>query len=149
GGPAGGAQETPQRGGVLSGGFSSDSKTIDPTYSVEVTQRQVLYVVYKTLVRHGAHFSHQPELAEKWKIENDGRNPNYWEAGKPYLDRIIFRDIAGSIVGIQRLSTGELDFVGDLSPQEIRPLQSRPNIKLHPITVGRWYSLQWHMYEPP
>jgi peptide/nickel transport system substrate-binding protein len=267
GGPAAVAQETPQRGGVLSVGFPSDSKTFDPTYSVQFTERQVLYVVYNTLVRYGTDFSIQPELAESWKIENDGRrivfklrsgvkfhdgtdfnaeavkwnidhrldkdvaspqrpqldpiiasvevidpvtvafnlkqrspgllsllgerpgfmisptaakkfgkdlgnnpvgtgpfifkewtkgsqvtverNPNYWEPGKPYLDRIVFRDIAGSVVGVQRLSTGELDFVGELSPQEIRQLQGRPNVKLHPITVGRWYSLQWHMYEPP
>jgi len=261
------AQEQPQRGGVLSVGFPSDSKTFDPTYSVQFTERQVLYVIYNTLVRYGTDFSLQPELAESWNIEADGkrivfklrggvkfhdgtdfnaeavkwniehrldkevaspqrqqldpiiasveaidattvafnlkqrspgllsllgerpgfmisptaakkfgkdlgnnpvgtgpfvfkewvkgsqitveRNPNYWEAGKPYLDRIVFRDIAGSIVGAQRLATGELDFVGDMSPQEILQLQNRPGINLHPITVGRWYSLQWHMYEPP
>lgn len=261
------AQEQPQRGGVLSVGFPSDSKTFDPTYSVQFTERQVLYVIYNTLVRYGTDFSLQPELAESWNIEGEGkrivfklragvkfhdgtdfnaeavkwniehrldkevaspqrqqldpiiasveaidattvafnlkqrspgllsllgerpgfmisptaakkfgkdlgnnpvgtgpfvfkewvkgsqitveRNPNYWEAGKPYLDRIVFRDIAGSIVGAQRLATGELDFVGDMSPQEILQLQNRPGIKLHPITVGRWYSLQWHMYEPP
>jgi peptide/nickel transport system substrate-binding protein len=261
------AQEQPQRGGVLSVGFPSDSKTFDPTYSVQFTERQVLYVIYNTLVRYGTDFSLQPELAESWSIEGDGkrivfklrsgvkfhdgtdfnaeavkwniehrldkdvaspqrqqldpiiasvevidpatvafnlkqrspgllsllgerpgfmispaaakkfgkdlgnnpvgtgpfmfrewvkgsqitveRNPNYWESGKPYLDRIVFRDIAGSIVGAQRLGTGELDFVGDMSPQEILQLQNRPGIKLHPITVGRWYSLQWHMYEAP
>jgi len=263
----GSAQEQPQRGGVLSVGFPSDSKTFDPTYSVQFTERQVLYVIYNTLVRYDTDFSLQPELAESWNIEADGkrivfklrggvkfhdgtdfnaeavkwniehrldkevaspqrqqldpiiasveaidattvafnlkqrspgllsllgerpgfmvsptaakkfgkdlgnnpvgtgpfvfkewvkgsqitveRNPNYWEAGKPYLDRIVFRDIAGSIVGAQRLATGELDFVGDMSPQEILQLQNRPGIRLHPITVGRWYSLQWHMYEPP
>jgi len=261
------AQDQPQRGGVLSVGFPSDSKTFDPTHSVQFTERQVLYVIYNTLVRYGADFSLQPELAESWSIEADGkrivfklrggvkfhdgtdfnaeavkwniehrldkevaspqrqqldpiiasvealdattvafnlkqrspgllsllgerpgfmisptaakkfgkdlgnnpvgtgpfvfkewvkgsqitveRNPSYWEAGKPYLDRIVFRDIAGSIVGAQRLATGELDFVGDMSPQEILQLQNRPGINLHPITVGRWYSLQWHMYEPP
>ena len=252
---------------LLSVGFPSDSKTFDPTYSVQFTERQVLYVIYNTLVRYGPDFSIQPELAESWKIEQDGRrivfklrtgvkfhdgtafnaeavkwnidhrlakevaspqrqqldpiiasvevidpatvafnlkqrspgllsllgerpgfmispaaaqkfgkdlgnnpvgtgpfifkewvkgshvtvekNPNYWESGKPYLDRIVFRDIAGSIVGVQRLSTGELDYVDQLSPQEIRQLQGRQNVKLEPITVGRWYSLQWHMYEPP
>jgi peptide/nickel transport system substrate-binding protein len=261
------AQAEPQRGGVLSVGFPSDSKTFDPTHSVQFTERQVLYVVYNTLVRFGPDFSIQPELAESWKIESDGqrivfklrtgvkfhdgtdfdaeavkwnierrlnqdvaspqrhqldpiiesvdvidpgtvainlkqrapgllsllgerpgfmisptaaekfgkdmgnnpvgtgpfvfrewvkgshiiveRNPNYWEPGKPHLDRIVFRDIAGSVVGAQRLVTGELDFVGDLSPQEIKQLQGRPSLKLHPITVGRWYSLQWHTYEPP
>jgi peptide/nickel transport system substrate-binding protein len=260
-------QGEPQRGGVLTVGFPSDSKTFDPTYSVQFTERQVLYVVYNTLVRFGPDFSIQPELAESWQIEEDGkrivfklrtgvkfhdgsdfnaeavkwniehrlnqnvaspqrqqldpiiasvdvidpsavainlkerspgllsllgerpgfmisptaakkfgkdlgnnpvgtgpfvfkewvkgshitveRNPEYWEAGKPYLDRIVFRDIAGSVVGAQRLVTGELDFVGDMSPQEIKQLEGRQGLKLYPITVGRWYSLQWHVYEPP
>ena len=51
------------------------------------------------------------------------RNPNYWEKGKPYLDRIVFRDIAGSIVGVQRLATGELGIVKELSPQDILQFQ--------------------------
>src|SRR5438477_12945891 len=67
------AQEQPQRGGALSVGFPSDSKTFDPTYSVQFTERQVLYVIYNTLVRYGTDFSLQPELAESWSIEGDGK----------------------------------------------------------------------------
>src|SRR5262245_18178289 len=37
------AQGAPQAGGVLNIGFPSDSKTLDPTYSVQFTERQVLY----------------------------------------------------------------------------------------------------------
>jgi peptide/nickel transport system substrate-binding protein len=260
-------QDTPQKGGTLVVGLPSDSKTFDPTYSVQFTERQLLYLVYNTLVSYGTDFSIHPELAESWTIENGGkrivfklrsgvkfhdgtdfdaaavkwniehrldkdvaspqrallepiiesvevidattvafnlkqrapgllallgerpgfmispaaaqkygpdlgnnpvgtgafvfkqwvkgshveveRNPAYWETGKPYLDRIILRDISGSVVGVQRLLTGEVDFVGDLSPQEIKQLQGKASIRLQPITVGRWYSLQWHMYEPP
>lgn len=40
------------------------------------------------------------------------RNPKYWEAGKPYLDRVVFRDISGAVVGVQRLVTGEVDETG-------------------------------------
>ena len=50
---------------------------------------------------------------------------------------------------MQRLATGEIDFVGELSPQDVKQLQARPNIALQPITVGRWYSLQWHMFKEP
>jgi len=263
----GATQGGPQRGGSLNIGFPSDSKTMDPIFSVQFTERQVLYLVFNTLVRFGPDFSIHPELAESWEVEEGGkrvvfklrrgvqfhdgtsfdamavkwnidrrldagvaspqraqiepiiasadvidpqtvafvlkapyagllsllgerpgfmvspttaeklgkdfgnspvgtgpftfkewvrgshivveRNPKYWEAGKPYLDRIVFRDISGAVVGVQRLITGEIDFVGELSPQDIRQLQGRTNIALQPITVGRWYSLQWHMYEPP
>lgn len=261
------AQGQPQAGGTLNVGFPSDSKTLDPIFSVQFTERQVLYLIFNTLVCFGPDFSIHPELAESWKVEEGGkrvtfklrqgvqfhdgtpfdaaavkwnidrrldpavaspqraqldpiiasvqvvdpqtvafvlkapyagllsllgerpgfmisptaaeklgkdfgsspvgtgpfvfkewvrgsqisveRNPKYWEAGKPYLDHVVFRDISGAVVGVQRLVTGEVDFVGELSPQDTKQLQGRSNITLAPITVGRWYSLQWHMFEEP
>ena len=71
------------------------------------------------------------------------RNPNYWENDLPYLDRIEYKDIAGSVVGIQRLVTGEIDYAGQLSPNDIRTIENNPEIELHPVKVGRWYSVQW------
>jgi peptide/nickel transport system substrate-binding protein len=259
--------QTPKYGGTLNVGFPSDSKTFDPIFSVEATERQVLYVIYNTLVRYGTDFSIHPELAESWTVEDGGKrivfklrqgvkfhdgtdfnaaavkwnidrrldpavnspqkallepviasveapdaqtavfnlkspypgllsllgerpgfmvspaavaksgqdfgsnpvgtgpfvfkewvrgsrievtkNASYWDKGKPYLDRIVFRDIAGSVVGAQRLISGEIDYVGDMSPQDVRQIENRPEIKLYPITVGRWYSLQWHWDKPP
>lgn len=261
------AQGAPQKGGVLTVGFPSDSKTLDPTFSVQFTERQILYLVFNTLVRYGTDFAIHPELAEKWTVEDGGkrvvfklrqgvtfhdgtpfdaaavkwnidhrldpavaspqrplllpvidsvavvdpatvvfnlkapyagllsllgerpgfmisptawkklgkdftsapvgtgpfvfkewvrgshitveRNPRYWEPGKPYLDRIVLRDISGAVVGVQRLVTGEIDFVGDLSPQDVKQLQGRGQINIVPITVGRWFSLQWHMFKEP
>jgi peptide/nickel transport system substrate-binding protein len=260
-------QPAPSQGGTLNVGLPSDTKTMDPVYSVQFTERQVLYLLFNTLVRYGPDFSIHPELAESWKVEDGGkrvtfklrqgvqfhdgtpfdaaavkwnidrrldpavaspqrdqlapliaavevvdartvafvlkapyagllsllgerpgfmlsptaaeqlgkdfgnapvgtgpflfkewvrgshiaveRNPRYWEPGKPYLDRIVFRDISGAVVGVQRLVTGEVDFVADLSPQDIKQLQGRSGITLAPITVGRWYALQWHMFKEP
>jgi peptide/nickel transport system substrate-binding protein len=260
-------QPAPSQGGTLNVGLPSDTKTMDPVYSVQFTERQVLYLLFNTLVRYGPDFSIHPELAESWKVEDGGkrvtfklrqgvqfhdgtpfdaaavkwnidrrldpavaspqrdqlapliaavevvdartvafvlkapyagllsllgerpgfmlsptaaeqlgkdfgnapvgtgpflfkewvrgshiaveRNPRYWEPGKPYLDRIVFRDISGAVVGVQRLVTGEVDFVADLSPQDIKQLQGRSGITLAPITMGRWYALQWHMFKEP
>jgi peptide/nickel transport system substrate-binding protein len=241
--------------------------TLDPTFSVQFSERQVLYLVFNALVKYGPDFSLQPDLAQSWEIKNDGKqvvfklrtgvkfhdgtqfdanavkwnidhrldaavaspqrqllepiienvqvidpatvafnlkqpspgllgllgerpgfmmspaaaqkfgkefgdnpvgtgpfvfkewvrgshilvekNSAYWEAGKPYLDRVMFRDISDAVVGAQRLITGELDFVGELSPTSVTPLRGRPGLKLVPITVARWYSLQWRMDKPP
>ncbi len=257
----------PKHGGTLNIGFASDAKTVDPLISVQSSERQVLYLVFNTLVKFGPDFSIKPELARSWDVQNDGqrivfklqegvkfhdgtpfdaqavkwniekrldpaigssqrdqlapiiasvevvdpltvafnlkgrfpgllsllgerpgfmvsptaydkspqdfanhpigtgpflfkewvrgsnltveRNEGYWEKGLPYLDKIVFRDLAGSVVGVQRLLTGELDFVPDLSPQEVRSLESQSKIVLKPITVGRWYSLQWQVDKPP
>jgi peptide/nickel transport system substrate-binding protein len=259
--------ETPQSGGTLNAGLVNDAKTYDPIYSVEFTERVVLYLVFNTLVKYAPDFSIRPELAKSWETSPDGKrivftlqegvtfhdgtpfnadvvkwniekrldpavqspqrnllapiiasiealdpqrvafnltqpspgifsllgdrpgfmvspaawqklgkdfggqpvgtgafkfkewvrgsqvtlekNPDYWEKGLPYLDRIIVRDLAGSVVGLQRLLTGEIDYVGELTPSDIVPLERRTDIVLAPIQVGRWYFLQWHVNAAP
>jgi peptide/nickel transport system substrate-binding protein len=259
--------EAPVQGGTLNVGFASDTKTLDPIFSIEFSERQVIYTIFNTLVRLDTDFSIRPELAASWEVQKDGtrvvfhlregvkfhdgtafdaaavkwnidrrldpavkspqqsglaqviasveivdsatvafnlkspfpgllgmlgqregfmespaaaekagadfgsnpvgtgpfvfrewqrgnhitveRNLGYWESGKPYLDRIVFHDISGSIVGIQRLLTGELDFVAELSPQDVRQVEGRKGIGLEPSPVGRWYSLQWQVDKPP
>lgn len=259
--------ETPRQGGTLNVGFNEDAKTLNPIFSIQYSERQVLYLIYNTLLRMDTDFSLHPELAESWEIGEDGkrivfqlregvkfhdgtdfnaevvkwnlerrldekvgspqrsqlegviesieviddhtvaintvepfppllsllaerpgfmvspaavekygadfgsnpvgtgpfvfkewvrgsrivveRNENYWEEGLPYLDRIVLSDIAGAVVGIQRLITGELDFIDTLSAQDIRHVEGNPEIKLAPVTVGRWYSYQWHWDEEP
>lgn len=259
---------TPSRGGTLTVGLANDAKTYDPIFSVQYSERYVLYLAFDTLVKYGPDFSIKPELAESWERSPDGkrivfalrrgvtfqdgtpfdaaavkwnidqrmdekinspqrqllapivssvevvdpqhvafnlvapspvlfsllgervgfmvsptawqqrgaasfgsepvgtgafvlkewtrgsrvvleRNPNYWQQGLPHLDRIVVQDLAGSIIGVQRLLTGEIDYVDQLSPSDILPVQNRDGIVLKPIKVGRWYSLQWHVGEPP
>jgi peptide/nickel transport system substrate-binding protein len=59
------------------------------------------------------------------------------------------QDLAGSVIGVQRLLTGEIDYVDQLTPSDVLPIEKRPGIVLKPITAGRWYFLQWHVNEPP
>lgn len=267
-GPPASAQDatTPRRGGTLNVGFSDDSKTLDPTYSVQWSERQILFLIFDTLLQIAPDFSLQPGLAKSWETENGGkrivlhlqegvkfhdgtdfdaaavkwnldrridekikspqrdqltvidnieivdkhtialnlkepfppllsaladraglmispasaekygddlganpvgtgpfvfkewargshvtldRNANYWEKGLPYLDHVVFSDISSSVVGLQRLMTGELDFVAQLSPQDARLVENNADIKLAPITRAQWYSLQWHWNEAP
>src|SRR5215467_13795143 len=69
-------QPAPQ-GGTLNVGLPSDSKTMDPIYSVQFTERQVLYLVFNTLVRYGPDFSIHPELAEGWRVEDGGKRVTF------------------------------------------------------------------------
>ena len=65
--------QTPVKGGTLTVGFSADTKTLDPTFSVQFSERQVLYLVFNALVKYGNDFSLQPDLAQSWDIKNDGK----------------------------------------------------------------------------
>jgi peptide/nickel transport system substrate-binding protein len=78
------------------------------------------------------------------------KNPHYWEAGKPYLDQIIFNDTSNSIVGMQRLITGEVDYISGLTPIDVRQVEKRSNIiHLDQAPASRWYGLQWQTDRPP
>ena len=120
--------------------------------------QRVGFVVSPAAARkHGEEFGSNPVgtgpfLFKEWvrgshvRLE---RNPDYWEEGLPYLDKIDYEDVAGSVVGIQRLVTGEIDYVGQLSPNDIRAIEDNADIELHPVKVGRWHSLQWRWDRPP
>jgi len=64
---------TPSRGGTLTVGLANDAKTYDPIFSVQYTERHVLYLVFNTLVKYGQDFSIHPELAESWETSADGK----------------------------------------------------------------------------
>jgi peptide/nickel transport system substrate-binding protein len=258
---------SPQYGGTLTVAFASDTKTLDPLFSVNFSERQPLYLIYNTLLALKSDFSVGPELAERWETSEDGKrvvlhlrrgvkfhdgtdfdaeavkfnldrrmdekvgspqraqlveivqaveaidpvtvaiilkspspsllgmlaqregfmaspaairkygttfatnpvgtgpfifkewtpgrrivvekNPAYWEPGKPYLDGVVLADITNSVVGVQRLITGEADYMSALSPIDIRQIENRRDIKLDPSAVGRWYALQWQVDKPP
>ena len=257
----------PVSGGTLRVAFASDTKTLDPTFSVNFSERQPLYLIYNTLMAINPDASIGPELAERWEILDNGKrvvlhlrkgvtfhdgtpfdaaavkfnldqrldpavaspllpqltlivenvqvtgpqivtlnlkspspallgmlaqregfmasptalkkygkdfathpvgtgpfilkewipgnsltvekNPKYWEAGKPYLDRIVFMDTSNPIVAMQRLRSGEVDYISALSPIDIRPIEKQPDIVLDPGPASRWYALQWQVDRPP
>jgi len=259
--------ETPVRGGTLVVGTLQDMKTLDPVRSDDLSEREVMYLIYNTLVALKPDFSVGPELATSWHYENDGqrlvlnlkpgvkfhdgtpvdadavkwnlewrmdpaakskqkqglldlikqitvvdpttvaidlkiqspvllgmlairegyvesptaakkagddfgghpvgsgpfifkewvrgnrvvmeRNPNYWEEGKPYLDKIILQNVSGSVVGIQRLQTGEIDLIPQLTIQDSLQIQNLPGIKVSEAPANRWYSMQWQVDKPP
>ena len=58
------------------------------------------------------------------------RNPDYWDEGKPYLDRIVFRFIADASSRAAALETGEAQ-LGALTPvplSEMARLTATPNL---------------------
>jgi peptide/nickel transport system substrate-binding protein len=88
---AGHAQETPRRGGVLNVAFASDTKTLDPIFSVNFSERQPLYLIYNTLLALKPDFSIGPELAERWEVTDEGRRlVLHLRAGVKFHDGTVF-----------------------------------------------------------
>lgn len=66
------AQTSPKRGGTLTVGFMDTTRTLDPTFSIQLAERQTLYLIYNTLVAMQTDFSLKPELAKSWTVGNKG-----------------------------------------------------------------------------
>lgn len=58
------------------------------------------------------------------------RNPNYWDKGKPYLDRVVVRFIADQSARSAAFETGELDLAGGppVPRSDLARVQALPNI---------------------
>ncbi len=257
----------PSRGGILNVGFDDDAKTLNPALSVQLSERQVLYLVYNTLVGIDTDFSIKPELARAWHAEDNGRryvfelqegvrfhdgtpfdaasvkwniehrmdqatgspqrtqlqsvirsvevlnpttvafnllnphpallsdlaerpgfmispaaaqkfgaelgrnpvgtgpfvfeswtqgssivlkrNPAYWQPGKTLLDSVAFRTIPNRVIGLQRLTVGEVDIVTSISPDEARQVEPDDAVSVEQAKVGRWFTLQYQVDKPP
>ena len=67
-----------------------------------------------------------PFILEEWKDNVQAtfkRNPNYYEKGKPYLDRVIYKVVPDQSARIAALRTGQAEAIGQLSPQELAQLK--------------------------
>jgi len=62
------------------------------------------------------------------------RNPHYWQAGKPYLDKIMFSNISTGNSRLLQLKSGEIDVVATAPAADVTSLRSDPNVvvKLFP-----------------
>jgi peptide/nickel transport system substrate-binding protein len=59
------------------------------------------------------------------------RNPNYWDKGKPYLERIIIRFITDPMTMVSALETGEVNYVFRGLPYEAAAkLGTNPNLEV-------------------
>ena len=260
-------QSQPVQGGTLDVGFISDVRTLNPLQSTQWTERQILFLIFDSLLDLNPDFSLKPSLAKSWEIQEDGkrvvlnletgvtfhdgtpfnaeavkwnldtrldpegnssqrgqledviesveavddatvainlktpyppllslladraglmaspaaaekhgedigahpvgtgpfkldewtrgstmtltRNEDFWKEGMPYLDAVTFNDIPSNVVGIQRMTVGEIDYIGQLTPLDTRLAAASPDIEVVQWPGGQWYSLQWKWDSEP
>lgn len=47
------------------------------------------------------------------------RNPNYWQAGKPYLDSVVFRTVGDDNARVLQLASGDVQLVTDVPVNQV------------------------------
>jgi peptide/nickel transport system substrate-binding protein len=64
------------------------------------------------------------------------RNPDYFKAGWPAVDRLVFRVIPDERTAILAIERGEIDYLRDVSGPDLASLRRDPKIKLDQVTAG-------------
>ncbi|MBM3598027.1 MAG: hypothetical protein FJX35_07420 [Alphaproteobacteria bacterium] len=122
-----------------------------------LAQREGFMLSPTAAAKSGADFGTKPVgtgpfIFKEWDPGNRivlDKNPAYWEQGKPYLDRVVFVQTANPVVSVPRLLTREIDYIAQLGPNDVRPIENRPGIKLDPSPGSRWTSFQLVIDRPP
>ena len=69
------------------------------------------------------------------------RNPNYWKAGKPYLDEIEFFGIADDAARVNALLSGDIQLAGGINPRSTRQVKAAPGFEIFETRGGGYTDL--------
>jgi len=72
--PAAAAPGNPAPGSSLVYARNMDTKTLDPAFSAQFSERYALYMIYNTLVAYDKDFNIVPDLAASWNIGDEGKS---------------------------------------------------------------------------
>ena len=82
-----------------------------------------------------------PFMLEEW-VEGDHmsfvRNPKFYQAGKPYIDRVIIRIVPDVTVRKTMLENGDADVIMWTTEQIAAELKNNPNVVLSQSPNSRW-----------
>jgi peptide/nickel transport system substrate-binding protein len=67
------------------------------------------------------------------------KNTDYWQEGKPYLDKVIFKIIADPTVQVASFLRGEVDVITNVNPADAVALKDKPNVTFSQSKVIGYY----------
>jgi len=75
-------------------------------------------------------------------------NPRYFEKDLPYLDKVVIRNVADPASLITQLFSGEIDFVPQVQPSEMKRIQEDPRLRLIPYWFRLYVCVIWNERNP-
>ena len=72
-----------------------------------------------------------PFIFKEWRTGDRillTKNPNYWQKGLPKVDQLVFRFITDPAARLAQLRSGQIDFTTNLAPDQIKEIESDPNL---------------------
>ncbi|MEF2965829.1 ABC transporter substrate-binding protein [Paenibacillus sp. M1] len=84
-----------------------------------------------------------PFVVESWDPAGDVtfvKNENYWQEGKPYIDKLVYKLIQDDSQAINQLKAGEVDAIESLALQNANEIKQGPDTAV--LTNGSWVTEQ-------
>lgn len=84
-----------------------------------------------------------PFVVEKWDPAGDltfVKNSNYWQEGKPYIDKLVYKLIEDDSQAINQLKAGEVNGIESLALQNANEIKQGPDTAV--VTNGSWVTEQ-------
>jgi peptide/nickel transport system substrate-binding protein len=74
----------------------------------------------------------------------------YYEEGKPYLDKVVFKIIPDQVTLLTQLKSGEINCMESLPPSEVKGLkESHPNLLVFDFPTRNYNYIGWNAARPP
>ncbi len=92
-----------------------------------------------------------PFKMEKWTLAGTNsmlRNDNYWEEGKPHLDKVLLQDVPDVSVQLAMVRTGESDVVTYVTPSTIEIVEDNAALDIY-VIPGRTHGFRMVISQPP
>jgi peptide/nickel transport system substrate-binding protein len=65
------------------------------------------------------------------------KNPDFWDAGKPYLDELTFKVLTDANARMLQFQAGDLDIVTAVPYSQVEGLKANPDVTFHDEAVAR------------
>ena len=93
-----------------------------------------------------------PFTLERWQPQEElvlRRNPRYFEAGKPRLERVVFRVVPDDAARLQELLGGAAGLVEGIPPDRADEVAKAPGRRLEVVPSRRYAAIVWNTRRPP
>lgn len=77
------------------------------------------------------------------------RFDGYWDKGKPYLDKIVFRPVPDGNVAVLGLKTGTVDFVDSVEPKDVAGVKARKDLTYFESPGLNYYMIRLNLAQAP
>ncbi|WP_125611573.1 ABC transporter substrate-binding protein [Specibacter cremeus] len=77
------------------------------------------------------------------------KNPNYWRAGQPYLDKVTIIDFPDDTARVNALLGGQVDAIDQLPLGQINVVKANPTMKVLESATGSWLPFTMRVDQPP